>query len=66
MSKISLRLDTSEGIVVQAAAAIYAAYIVADKVPPGQEQQAMKQAIREAVWMARATDEAIRSDDEMG
>jgi hypothetical protein len=64
--KPSLRLDTSEAVVVQAAAAIYAAQIAAGKVTAGQEKEFMKQAIREAVWIARTTDEAIRSDDEMG
>ena len=35
-------------------------------VPAGKEQEVMAQAIRDAIWIARTTDEAIQSDDEMG
>jgi hypothetical protein len=65
VSKISLRLEHSEGIVVQAAATIYAAYIAAGKVAAGQEQQVMRQAISDAVWIAKEADDLIISDKEM-
>lgn len=65
MAKPILSLQQSEGIAVQAAATIYAAYIAAGRVPEGKETDAMRRAIREAVWIARATDEAVQSDSEL-
>jgi hypothetical protein len=66
MAKPSLSLQPSEGIVVGAAATIYSAYITAGRVEEGQEKEWMRRAIRETYWIARATDEAIRSDTELG
>lgn len=64
MAKLSISLQPSEAVVVRAAAAIYAAYITAGRVPEGQEKAWMEKAIREAVWIARTTDDALQSDDE--
>jgi hypothetical protein len=65
VKKISLRLDTSEGIVTRSAATIYAAYIAAGKVTAGQEEQMMRKALDEAIWLARTADDMILSDNEM-
>jgi hypothetical protein len=65
MAKPVLSLQQSEGIVVGAAATIYAAYIAAGRVSEGKETEMMGRAIREAVWIAKATDEAVKSDGEM-
>jgi hypothetical protein len=65
MAKIKLSLQPSEAVVAQSAAHIYAAYIAAGRVTEGQEQQWMDRAIREAVQIARLTDDAIQSDNEM-
>lgn len=64
MAKTALTLHPSEAVVVRAAAAIYAAYIVAGKVPEGQNEEWMKRSIKEAFFIARTTDEAIVSDNE--
>jgi hypothetical protein len=58
-------LQPSEAAVTQAAAAIYAAYITAGKVAEGKQEEWMQRSIREALWIARATDEAVHSDSEM-
>ena len=65
MAKVSLSLQPSEAAVVRAAATIYAGYVVAGKVTDGREQEWMGRALREAIWIARAADDAIRSDTEM-
>ena len=66
MKKIVLQLQPSEAAVVRAAAAIYAAYIVNGRVKEGSEKEWMQRCIDEAIWMARATDELIQSDTELG
>jgi hypothetical protein len=65
MSRPTLMLQPSEGIVAQAAAAIYAAYIAAGRVPEGQEQAWIRRSIQESFPIARLTDEAIHSDGEV-
>ena len=65
MSKPVINLQPSEAVVVRAAATIYAAHIAAGHVGVGQEKEFMKQAIMDAVYLARTTDEAIQSDDEL-
>ena len=62
--KRALGLAPSEAVVVRAAAAIFAAYIVAGKVPEGQSEAWMKRSIQEAYFIARTTDDAIVSDNE--
>jgi hypothetical protein len=64
MTTTYLSLQKSEGIVFQSAAVIYAAYISAGRVAEKEEGKWMKRAIREAIMMAKATDEAVLSDDE--
>lgn len=63
--KAYLSLRNSEGIVFQSAATIYAAYIAAGRVVDGEESTWMERSIREAIRMAKTTDAAIISDDEM-
>jgi hypothetical protein len=65
MAKTKLTLQPSEAVVAQSAAHIYAAYIAVGRVMEGQEQQWMERAIREALLIARLTDDAIQSDNEM-
>ena len=60
-----LRLEPSEGILVQCASAIYAAYITSGRVPEGAEKEWMDRCIREAYYIADTTDSAIQSDDEL-
>jgi len=60
-----LKLQHSESVVVQAAAQIYAAYIATGRVPEGEEARWMERSIREAIRIARATDAAVVSDEEV-
>ena len=60
-----LKLQSSESVVVSAAAQIYAAYVSAGKVTEGSEDQWMTRSIKEAIKIALATDDAIISDDEV-
>jgi hypothetical protein len=65
MAKSHLKLQATEAVVVQAASQIYAAYITAGRVTEGDEAKWMRRAIREAIQIANATDEAIVADDEV-
>jgi hypothetical protein len=65
MSTRYLRLERSEGILVQCAATIYAAYISSGQVSSGAEQEWMERSIREAYFIADTTDSAIQSDEEL-
>jgi hypothetical protein len=66
MAKPSLSLQPSEAIVAQSAALIYSAYVTSGRVKEGAEQEWIDRSIQEAVQIARATDERIHSDNEMG
>ena len=65
MEKPTLSLQVSEGIVVQSAARIYAAYITSARVEEGHEMKWIHRSIREAYTIARLTDDAIKSDNEL-
>ena len=65
MSKSVLNLQPSEAVVVRAAATIYAAHIAAGRVAAGQEKEIMKQAIADAIFLAKTSDEVIQSDEEL-
>jgi hypothetical protein len=66
MAQIRLSLQPSEAVVAQAAAYIYGAYVVSGRVPDGREEEWIQRSVREALLIARLTDEAVRSDTEMG
>ena len=57
MARIKLSLQPSEAAVSQSAARIYAAYISAGRVQEGHEEHWMKRSVREAIWIARVTDD---------
>lgn len=65
MQKTHLKLRASEGIVIGAAAQIYAAYIVAGKVAEGEEAKYRDKALNEAVSLAIEADDRIISDGEV-
>ena len=60
-----LKLQQSEGFVIQAAAQIYAAYILAGRVDQENKDELMKQSIRDALRISVAVDEAIIADCEV-
>ena len=65
-SKHYLSLEKSEGIIVQVAGQIYAAYIAAGKVEDGAENNWKIRSIQEALQIAKTVDELVQSDGELG
>ena len=65
MARPNLSLQTSEGVVVNAAATIYAAYQGSGRVEQGKEKEWMQRSVREALWLAQFTDEMVHSDKEL-
>ena len=66
MAKTYIQLQQSEGFVIQAAAQIFAAHIVAGTMTEVNKDALMKQAIRDAIRISVAVDEAIVADSEVG
>ena len=66
MAKSYLSLQATEGVLVQAAAQIYSAYIISGRAAEGEEAHWMKKAISEAIQIAKTTDENVIADDEVG
>lgn len=64
-NKPVLRLEQSEGIIVQVAGQIYSAYIVAGRVKETAEKRWMERSIREAIQIAQTVDQAVQSDGEL-
>jgi len=65
MAKVKLSLQPSEAVVVQAASAIYAAYVMGGRVPVGKEKEWLERSVQDAILIAQWADEAIQSDSEM-
>ena len=66
MAKTYIQLQQSEGFVIQAATQIFAAHIAAGVMTEENKDQIMKQAIRDAIRISVAVDEAIVADAEVG
>ena len=65
MAKTYIKLQQSEGYIIQAAAQIYAAHIVSGRIEGGQEDACMQQAIRDAIRIAKTVDEVVIAEGEM-
>jgi hypothetical protein len=65
MAKAHLKLQQTEGYVIQAAAQIYAAQLASGRVDEGQEAECMENAIRDAIRIAKTVDAAIVAEGEM-
>ena len=59
-----LKLQDTESAVLNAAAQIYSAYLIAGKVGDGEESKWMGRAVKDAIRLALATDDAIVADGE--
>jgi hypothetical protein len=66
MAKTYIQLQQSEGFMIQAATQIFAAHIVAGTMTEENKDALMKQAIRDAIRISVAVDEAIVADSEVG
>lgn len=65
MNRPYISLQPSEGILVQAAAQIFSAYITSGQCTPDNEDEYLKKAIKHAIRMARITDDAVQADKEV-
>jgi hypothetical protein len=65
MTKPDVTLQPSKGVVTQAAAQIFAAYVSCGRVKDDDTDEWIKRAIREVVTIARTVDASFRSDEEM-
>lgn len=65
MEKSYFNLSTTESAVVQAAAQIYAAHITAGHVTDGAEASWIQRSVHDAILIARATDDAVVSNEEV-
>ncbi len=64
MAKHYLSLKPTEQSLTTAAAQLYAAYVIAGRVPDGAEHEWMDRAIRESIELARKIDDAVQADGE--
>ena len=66
MAKAHLSLDTTEIVVLQAAATIYAAYVQRGLThsEPSKNQEFHERAVKEAIELARLTDDAVQTESE--
>ncbi len=65
MAKVFLKLQQSEGYIIQAAAQIYAAHLASGRVEQGQEEACMEKSIRDAIRIAKTVDAAVIAEGEM-
>jgi hypothetical protein len=65
MSKPDVTLQPSKGVITQAAAQIYAAYIIDGRLQDNDADQWIKRSIREAIMIARTVDASVQSDQEL-
>jgi hypothetical protein len=66
MAKAHLSLDPTETIVLQSAATIYAAYVQRGLThsEPSKNQELHERAVKEAIELARLTDDGVQSESE--
>lgn len=66
MAKTSLTLDAVQTAILQAAATIYAGYVQRGLThsEPSKNQELHERAVREAIELARLTDDGVQSETE--
>ena len=64
MAKSYIVLKPSEQAILSAAATIYAGYASARMVPDGKEANWLRRSLKEAIQLAKATDESVQADGE--
>ena len=62
----SLRLQSSEAVVVHAASRIFAALVAAGRVTEASRDEHLRFSVRAAIALARGIDRLLDSDDESG
>lgn len=66
MSKIALKLQDSEAVVVETAGIIYSGYVQNGQVTLETENELIEKAVDVAIEIAKRVDNKVRSDREMG
>ena len=64
--EIFFRFQHSEGVVAEMASRLLAAYIIAGKVNPSNEEELIEKSLSLALRLAQKADRLIESDDENG
>ncbi len=64
MAKSCITLKPSEQAVLEAAATIYAGYVTSGRAQPGDEKSWLTRSLREAIALAKMTDDSIQADGE--
>ena len=64
MAKPYVTLTPTEMSILNAAATVYAGYVVAGRVPEGQEKEWLARSLKECISLAQATDDAVMADGE--
>lgn len=60
-----LRLNESEAAVLAAASRIYAGFLAAGKIEPGNEESLREEAVEVAIALAQLVDARVQSQDEL-
>jgi len=64
VSKNVIKLKPSEQAILGAAATIYAGYTTAGRVAEGNEKDWLRRSLKEAIRLAKLTDDSIQADGE--
>lgn len=64
-NRINIQLAATEAAILNAAAKLYSARIIAGSVKPGDEKEVMRKCMKESVLMANSIDEMIKAEGEM-
>ncbi|MGZ8921103.1 MAG: hypothetical protein ACXW3L_08970 [Limisphaerales bacterium] len=65
MQRTKISFQASESAVFTVAGQIYSAYIANGKITPGEERKWMERSLREAIQLAKLTEEQVQSDSEL-
>lgn len=64
-ARLSVQLAPTEASILAAASRIYAAFITGGRVVDGQEAKFMQVAIKQAMKMSTAIDDAVKAEGEL-
>lgn len=64
MAKHFISLKPTEQALLSAAATIYGSYVVAGRVAESTEKEYLAKSLKQAIQLAKLTDESVRADGE--
>lgn len=65
MNKPYVKLQPTEAVIVQSAAEILSAYIIAGQCTPDNEDEYLKKSVKQAIRIVQITDESVQADKEV-